>query len=157
MATYQGGMLAWGTTYRLYGDGRLRVTISDPGSQARVWEEYEIFLSREKIEALLSPLVESGVMEFDYEKKKEELRLQQRLIPIASDAPSFILILNLDNYIGPGSPKGGPASHMISVHALHLAEQYLQDVPELMALRRTQKALASYGKLAKGANQVSKP
>ncbi|NJL29950.1 MAG: hypothetical protein HC897_19670 [Thermoanaerobaculia bacterium] len=156
-ATYDGGLLAWITTFRLYGDGRLQITLASPAGEKRVWAEHSVHLSEVEIDHLLSPIVNSGVMELDYKKKSGELRKQGRLVPIAQDAPTFVLTLNLEHYFGPSQPTGGPATHAVSVHALHMIPEYLGDVPDLLALAELEQSLTTYYHKAKALDKEAAP
>lgn len=141
------GPMVYLTTLHLYGDGRLHVTYTS--HTGVLVGENTTHLRRDEIDGLLAPLVEAGVMEFDYRAKQEELRGERRVWPIVADGATLHLLLNLDHYRGPGNPDGGPVGHSVAVHALRGAARYNPDIPELVALAEMNSKLSELRERAK--------
>ncbi len=148
MATHYGGS-GIQTTYRLFGDGALRIVDTNPFGKHEVLGEYVLQLAPDEMHTLLAPGVQAGLMEFDYRRKQAELRAQGRRPALVADGSDFYVEISLADYRGPGNPKGGPLKHTVTVHSPDVTARTQPDVPEFVAMSTLESALFDLYKRAK--------
>ena len=141
---------------QIFGDGRVQIHESRERS-FRAKGTYEMYLSENEMQELLTSLYNIGLMEFDVQetKRKKTTAIRDRnkdskdgevSFRVVFDAATIVIDLYLDSYRPPGStdrPIRNFRKHIAWQGVHHDAQEY-PEVPELTTLLQIQSALGTY-------------